>query len=137
MDEEDIEFFNEDIRKIDKIENFVMEIGGVLVHVYKQAISPAFQGLLHHFGTTLFSLQGKKDYEILNAVCFFCDVIEYGGDDLFSVTADKAGEKFIECIQTFPEDRSLIQSAGYGLGAIAKRSPNGHFSHLAKTLQVF
>ena len=35
MDEEDIEYFEEDVRKIDKIENWVMEISGVLLHVYR------------------------------------------------------------------------------------------------------
>jgi hypothetical protein len=35
MDEEDIEYFEEDLKKVDKIENNVMEISGVLVHVYK------------------------------------------------------------------------------------------------------
>jgi len=36
MDEEDIEYFHEDLRKVDKIENYVMEIYGVIVHVYGQ-----------------------------------------------------------------------------------------------------
>jgi hypothetical protein len=72
----------------------------------------------------------------VNAVCFFCDVCEYGGDDLFNLTQAKASEKFVECIKTFPEDLSLIQSAGYGLGAIAKRAPKGHFGYVPQTLQI-
>ena len=91
-----------------------------MIHTYQGQISQAFiQYLLPHFGATLFSLNGKKDYEILSAVCFFCDVIEYGGIDIFNMISEKASEKFIECIKAFPEDRGLIQSAGYGLGAIA------------------
>ena len=73
---------------------------------------------------------------IVSAVCFFCDLCEYGSDDLFSLTQEKAAEKFVECIKTFPEDLSLVQSAGYGLGAIAKRAPKGHFSSLIPTLQI-
>ena len=45
---------------------------------------------------------------IVNAVCFFCDVLEFGGDQLVAMTRDKAAEKFIECIQTYPEDRPLV-----------------------------
>ncbi len=50
MDEEDIEYFEEDVRKVDKIENRkkvdrgnffvdVMEISGTLAYVYKQNVS--------------------------------------------------------------------------------------------------
>ena len=73
----------------------------------------------------------------VNAVCFFCDVVESGGDEIFGLTAQKAAEKFLECIKAFPEDRGLIQSAGYGLGAIAKRTPRGSFAHLPQTLSTF
>lgn len=43
MDEEDIEYFEEDLKKVDKIENFVMEIAGVLIHVYKENLSESFK----------------------------------------------------------------------------------------------
>ena len=36
MDEEDIEYFHEDLRKVGKLENHVMEIAGVLATVYKE-----------------------------------------------------------------------------------------------------
>lgn len=71
---------------------------------------------------------------IVNAVCFFCDILENGGNDLFQLTATKAAEKFLECIKTFPVDYGLVQSAGYGLGAIAKRAPQGSFTLLPQTL---
>jgi hypothetical protein len=103
--------------------------------------------LLPHFAPTLQELKGKRDYEIrkhiirillliVNAVCFFCDLCEFGSDDLFSMTSGKAAEKFVECIKTFPQDLGLIQSAGYGLGAIAKRTAKGYFSYLPQTLQI-
>lgn len=54
MDEEDIEYFNEDVKKVDKIENFVMEISGIIISVYKGQVSEAFkQHLLMHFAVTL------------------------------------------------------------------------------------
>jgi hypothetical protein len=65
MDEEDIEYFEEDLRKVDKIENWVMEIAGVLVHVYRESVSQSFiEALLPHFAVTLSNFSGKKDYEI-------------------------------------------------------------------------
>lgn len=64
----------------------------------------------------------------MNAICFLCDALEYGGMDLFNIAAPKAAEKFIEAMQVFKEDRGIIQSAGYGLGVIAKRTPQGTFT---------
>ncbi len=54
MDEEDIEYFQEDLKKVAKLENHVMEIAGVVAFVYKEKVSTAFiQYLLPHFGATL------------------------------------------------------------------------------------
>lgn len=54
MDEEDIEYFHEDLRKVAKLENHVMEVAGVLAVVYKDKVSQSFiQYLLPHFGATL------------------------------------------------------------------------------------
>jgi len=65
MDDEDIEYFEEDLRKVGKIENWVMEIAGVLVHVYRGGVSQSFiEALLPHFAVTLSSFSAKKDYEI-------------------------------------------------------------------------
>ena len=62
-------------------------------------------------------------------------MVENGGEDVFAMVGDRAAEKFLECIRTYPEDRGLLQSAGYGLGAIAKRSTN--FTQLPQTLTIF
>jgi hypothetical protein len=65
MDEEDIEYFEEDVRKVDKIENWAMEIAGVLLVVYKETVSSSMiESLLPHFAATLADFKGKKDYEI-------------------------------------------------------------------------
>lgn len=89
------------------------------MHVYRGSVSQSFiEALLPHFAVTLSNFSGRNDYEIrkinlliiyvVNAVCFFCDVVESGGDDIFGLSASKAAEKFLECIKAFPEDRALI-----------------------------
>lgn len=56
-----------------------MEIAGTIIHCYKGEISQAFiEHLLPHFALTLVNLKSSKEYEVTNAVCFFCDTIEYG-----------------------------------------------------------
>jgi len=66
------------------------------------------ENLLNFFAVILYDLKSSADYEILNSVCFFCDVLEYGGQDLFDIASVKASEKFIECIRTFSDNRDLI-----------------------------
>lgn len=54
MDEEDIEYFEEDIMKTDRIEGFIMEASGIFMMVYGQAVSPSLlQGLVTQYGATL------------------------------------------------------------------------------------
>lgn len=76
-----------------------MESNGVLVHVYKEHASQfIINNLLTYYAQPLANLKASQDHEILTAVCFFCDILEYGGMDIFNLTAPKAAEKFIECI---------------------------------------
>lgn len=57
-----------------------MEISGVIVHCYKEHVDDALRNhLLKHFAETLITLKDHEDYEVHNAVCFFCDILEYGG----------------------------------------------------------
>ena len=46
----------------------------------------------------------------------------------------KAAEKFIEAIKLYPDNHGIVQSAAYGLGAIAKRSPKGTLTLLPQVL---
>lgn len=69
MDEEDIDYFREDLKKVDKIINcknetlfnillVVMEASGVLVHMYKEHVSqPIIENLLTHFAQPLTNLK--------------------------------------------------------------------------------
>ena len=75
-------------------------------------------------------MKNRSDFEVLTAVCFFSDACEHCGDGVFGMVYAKAAEKFIESIKTFNENQGLVQSAAYGLGAIAKRTPKGSFTLL-------
>lgn len=146
MDEEDIEYFHEDIKKVDKIIKckslklillVIMEINGTLIHVYKGQISAVLkETLVPLFAQTLFNLKEAQDYEALNAVCFLADILEHGGDDIFNEFGARAVEKFIESIELFSLDRGILQSAGYGLGVVAQRTPKGAFPQLEKVAKI-
>ena len=126
-----------------------MEVNGVLVHVYKGQVSAALnQTLIPYFGLILQNLEAHEDYEIrkyfllfsdnhiVNGICFLCDILEHGGDDIFNLAATRGVEKFIETFERFPLNRNLLQSAGYGLGVVAQRSPKGSFPQLEKVAKI-
>ncbi len=114
-----------------------MESAGVLVHVYRKQVSECFtQHLLPYFGMTLANIAEARDYNVQNALCFLCDVFSFGGEDIFNLASSKAAEKFTEVIINYLSDRSIIQSAAFGLGEIALRTPKGQFAQLEKSLKV-
>ena len=75
-------------------------------------------------------MKNLEEYEVHAAVCFFADILEFGGQDLFDLSYKEAVDKFIEAIHQFKDDRDMIQSAGYGLGAIALRAEKGQLPHI-------
>ena len=73
----------------------------------------------------MINLKSADDYEVHNAVCFFCDILEHGGQDIFDISYKEAADKFLEAIFQFKDDRDMVQSGGYGLGVIALRAQKG------------
>jgi hypothetical protein len=56
-----------------------MDMAGVIVCIYKASISEQFKiSLVPLFAETLMALKKEDEYCILNAACFFCDMLEYG-----------------------------------------------------------
>lgn len=85
IDEEDMEYFWEDVQKVDKGIRYVMEINGCLLQNLGDAISPAIgQTLLPLFAVTLLNISERKDYELVVAVCMLCDCMEFGSEALFA-----------------------------------------------------
>ena len=79
VDEEDLEYFYEDLENVDKGLHHIMEINGALMKNNGEKLS-AFvgQNLLPHYAMTLLNIADKKDYELVNSVCFICDCLEFG-----------------------------------------------------------
>jgi len=127
VDEEDLEYFYEDIENVDKGLHHIMEINGALLQNNGEKIS-AFvgQNLLPHYAVTLLNIADKKDYELVDSVCFICDCLEHGSMALFNQVSGQAGPKFLELIAFGSKNKEeikydLLQSCVFGLGIIAQR----------------
>ena len=75
--------FMESIEDVDRGIHHIMEISGTLMQNMGEHISG-------HISTTLLPIyaqtllkEDKKDYEIVNSVCFICDCMEHGNIALF------------------------------------------------------
>lgn len=84
IDEEDMEFFMNNLEMVDKGLRYIMEISGFLLQNMCEPMSPYIaQHLLPSYATVLLDISDKKDYEVLDSVCFLCDCIEHGNQALF------------------------------------------------------
>ena len=141
VDEEDLEYFEEDLEKVDKGIHHIMEIAGFLVQNMGAAISPAIgQTLLPLYAVKLLD-KDAKEYETIDSVCMLCDCMEHGSDALFNQIQQQAGPKFVELIHTGSSDKEnlsydLIQSCIFGLGIIAQRVPQGQFAQLSQVVTI-
>jgi hypothetical protein len=142
VDEEDLEYFYEDLENVDKGLHHIMEINGALMKNSGEKLS-AFvgQNLLPHYAVTLLNIADKKDYELVNSVCFICDCLEFGSQALFNQVCGQAGPKFLELIEFGAKHKEgtkydLLQSCVFGLGLIAQRQPDGQFAQMKQTVEV-
>lgn len=86
-------------------------------------------------------VDSRKDYELIDSVCFICDCMEHGNAALFAKIQPHAGPVLLNVIKKAAADEDdinfdLLYSSVFGLGLIARKLPNGQFAQLAETLEV-
>jgi hypothetical protein len=133
IDEEDLEYYYEDLEEVDKGIRHIMEINGVLMHIQGHELSGIVgQTLLPVYAQVLLNISDKKDYELINSVCFVCDCLEHGTIELFNQVQGQAAGKFLEIIRHTSKaeevNYDLLQSCIFALGIVAQRLPNGQFA---------
>ena len=115
----------ENLEQVDKGIHHVMEITGSLLHNMSELMSPyVAKELLPLYAMVLLDIKDKKDYELLDSVCFLCDCVEHGSDDMFNQIVGQTGPKFMELIHYAGKDKEninydLLQSCIWGMGCIA------------------
>lgn len=137
-----MEYFYEDLEKVDKGIHHIMEISGVLMQNQGHEISPHIsQTLLPVFAQVLLNISDKKDYELVDSVCFICDVLEHGTPALFNQVKGQACTKFVQLVHYGTKNKEdinydLVQSCVFALGVTAQKSEHGQFDQLKDTLLI-
>jgi len=110
VDEEDLEYFEEDLEKVDKGIHHIMEINGFLMQNMGELVSAHVGStLLPGYAQVLLNINDKKIYELVDSVCMICDCMEHGTPALFQQIQAQAGSKFVELIHYGSKDQSDIK----------------------------
>ena len=97
MTEEDVEEFFEDVERIDKTLSYIMEISGVFLRTMSDAASESIlTKLVQLYAKLLANVSQSKEYELVTALCFFCDCLEHGQPALLSAIIDRLPEKYMQ-----------------------------------------
>lgn len=141
IDEEDMEYYYEDLEAVDKGLHHIMEINGALMQNQGHELSTHIgQTLLPAYAQVLLSIPDRKDYELIDSVCFVCDCLEHGTMEFFHQVQGQGAAKFLELshhtAKAAEVNYDLLQSCIFALGVVAQRSPNGQFAQLSDTLAI-
>lgn len=116
---------------VGKVAEEVMELTGQLVHKFKDVALPCVDSSSKAYWAS--QLQGFADLtedEVLNVLCFWCDMVDNTSfrNDVGALT--QLTEKFFEVLghETFNGDPFVKNTVAYGLGALAHALPKEAFA---------
>jgi hypothetical protein len=117
-----------------------MELYGYLLKVYKGKLDTLTQSKLLPLYRPNLEDKDASDREILDAICFLCDVLEFSGEELFKQIYSTIAMKFGTMIPKYidmEDDRNFMQSLSYGVGLIAQRTTQSEYAQfLEPTIKV-
>ena len=97
MTEEDQEEFFEDLGRIDKCLDYVMEITGVCLRTMPGACSDTILAkFVAAYAKPLANIAKSKEYELICSLCFFCDCLEHGNENLLNAILGQLPDKFFQ-----------------------------------------
>lgn len=137
LDEEDIMDAEDGIARQDKIWTYVMEVAGVLMRTSGAIAEPKIRSLLLPLYAESFqNFEKSSEDQLLNSLCFMCDVLEFGSDDLFNFLAPQAQTQIFRALQGGEVSANMAQTAIFALGVIAYRVPAGSFDVLEQAVKA-
>lgn len=100
MTEEDQEEFFEDVVRIDKVLSYVMEINGVCLRTMPALVSNTMlKSMVPLYAKGLENVPKSKEYELICSLCFFCDCLEHGSEELVAAIIGQLPQKFLQVLQ--------------------------------------
>jgi hypothetical protein len=78
------------LESLDRVWNYSMDISGVILKNYNQdnaVMNALSEKLLPMYAAKLSNYTIREDYEIVDAICFLDDCMEFGPESLFQMIA--------------------------------------------------
>jgi hypothetical protein len=78
------------LESLDRVWNYSMDISGVILKNYNQdnaVMNVLSEKLLPMYAAKLSNYTIREDYEIVDAICFLDDCMEFGPESLFQMIA--------------------------------------------------
>jgi len=129
LDDEDIEYYKEDLDEIEKAFLYTMENAGCYMRIYKEDVTELMNTKLFSLFIGNMNKSENTDHEMIDSLCFFIDCCEFLHIDFFRKIYEEMINKFTEIYHNYKnnEDRDIVQSLSFGLGVIASRCTNQEF----------
>lgn len=129
-DEDDEEPLREDFDHLSEVSRRLMELSGNFFRIYKEPLTALvtkslYDSFLGHWQSDVARTKFNSSQEILSAICFFCDFMEYSELVAFNMFYPI----FIDLTSKYKDtNEDIIQSIVYGYGIICKRISREDFA---------
>ena len=132
--QKEITNMQEDDEIDDEIMKLIMETVGVLLRSFKTSFSSVFLSCFKNLYGEIFYKSFACESEILNALCLFCDYIEYTGDALIQDFRCPLLDEFIK--YSYHQNPLIRQTSAYGIGLCAQKVPELFNNYLASAIEA-
>lgn len=136
MDDIDIEAIKNEVAKICSASTYVMEVSGQMVLNFGPlAANMVKTNFMTYFALNLNNYKNISESELLDATCFFCDLVEYAYHSDESMISE-LNAKFME-IFAWTDSMDVKQTLSYGLGVFSMFiTPNNYKAVLKNTVTL-
>jgi len=140
LKDEDVLFeFEDKMEEVSCLDQSIMELCGELIKfndstgaysaMLQQTLIPFYQEILGR--SSQFS-----QMEIIYALCFFADLIEFGNEKFLNEFAPWSIGMGLSKLQQYPEDLDFIQTLAFFMGTAAYMIPAGTHTQLIQTIMT-
>jgi hypothetical protein len=130
IDEEDMDKIKEELAKLGKVGTQSMELTGQLVEIFKdQAAEIVKNATLSYWADLLKDYKNLTEEEVLDALCYFCDIVDNTSASKDEAMLVQLCEKYIEILKCEHGEGEFVQSTvAYGLGEFGYFLPKEKFA---------
>lgn len=126
----------EEMSKEFQAQTYVMEISGqLLLNFGKDAVPMSKTHFMNYYAKQLQDHKNLIEDELLDTLCFFCDLVQYGYNEDVSMMNELCN-MFLQISKARAEEDSanINQTLAFGMGVFAHYIPKGSFTNMPEVV---